>query len=391
MAKKMYDYVFVGAGLFNAVLASRAVKEGKKCLVIDSRSHIGGNCYTWKHDSGIIVHQYGAHIFHTSSRNVWDFVNRYAVFNRFTNSPIALYRLRETDSYEQYNLPFNMNTFRQLFNVSKPCDAYREIAIDVPRELVNAKPKNLEEQALQLAGKTIYEKLIKHYTEKQWGRSCTELDPSIIKRVPLRFRYDNNYFTDRYQGIPIGGYTKMIDNMFGGCEIQLGIDYLDEFEKLNGMCDHVFYSGCVARMFNYGDGYLNYRSLAFDTNYYNRNDTDRISYGNAVVNFTGPVEPYTRMIDHKYFDPSTEELDDSVITYEYPQEWKVGREMYYPVNDDRNMALYRFYADRVPHNITLTGRLGLYKYLDMDDTVELALEMPMSSRVEPWYKRLFHM
>ncbi len=367
----MYDLLIVGTGLYGAVFAAEARKRGLKCLMIEKRSHIGGNIYTEKM-SGINVHLYGAHIFHTDSKEAWDYVNQYAEFNRYTNSPVARYK------DELYNLPFNMNTFHGLWGVSTPEEAKRIIEEQTAeaRERIGDTPKNLEEQALLLGGKDIYEKLIKGYTEKQWGRKASDLPSFIIKRLPFRFIYDNNYFNDRYQGIPIGGYTGIIEKMVEGADIRLNTDFLTAKEDLLKEAGKVVYTGLIDRYFDYVYGPLEYRSLRFETETL---DTDNYQ-GNAVVNYTEYEIPYTRIIEHKHFEEfgSAEKTSDpgkTVITREYPSEWKMGDEPYYPVNNEKNNALYEKYralADET--GVLFGGRLGKYKYYDMDDVILSALE-----------------
>lgn len=358
----MYDYLIVGAGLYGAVFAREMTDRGFKCLVIDKRDHIAGNIYT-EEIEGINVHKYGAHIFHTSEKRVWDYVNRFAEFNRYTNSPVANYK------GELYNLPFNMNTFNKMWGVITPDEAAVKIAEQRAAAQVD-NPKNLEEQAINLVGIDIYEKLVKHYTEKQWGRPCDELPPFIIKRLPVRFTFDNNYFNDLYQGIAIGGYTQMVENMLKGIEVRLGVDYLENREELNGMSKTVVYTGPIDAYFGYALGYLQYRSVRFETE-----TLDTPNYqGNAVVNYTDADTPYTRIIEHKHFEYGTQEK--TVISREYSAEWKPGDEPYYPVNDDKNGDLYAKYkalADRET-NVIFGGRLAEYKYYDMDKVILSALQ-----------------
>ena len=358
----MYDYLIVGAGLYGATFARHAADNGKKCLVIDRRSHIGGNIYT-ENIEGINVHRYGAHIFHTSDKAVWDYVNRFAEFNRYTNSPMARY------GDEIYNLPFNMNTFSRLWNIRTPDEA-REIIERQRKEAGITEPENLEEQALSLVGRDIYEKLVRGYTEKQWGRPCTELPSFIIKRLPVRFTYDNNYFNDLYQGIPVGGYTAMVEKMLDGIEIRLNTDYFDSREELSALAEKVLFTGMIDRYFDYRFGELEYRSLRFETEVL---ECDNYQ-GNAVVNYTEYEVPYTRIIEHKHFEFGTQ--PKTVITKEYPAAWKQGDEPYYPVNDDRNNALYEKYKALAENekNVIFGGRLGLYKYMDMHHVVAAALK-----------------
>ena len=361
---KQYDYLIVGAGLFGAVFAQQATKAGKSCLVIDKRDHIAGNIYT-ENVEGINVHRYGAHIFHTNNKEVWDYVNQFAVFNRYTNSPVANYK------GELYNLPFNMNTFSKMWNIRTPQEAKNHIAQQIAA-LNITEPKNLEEQALSLVGTDVYEKLIKGYTEKQWGRNCTDLPSFIIKRLPLRFTYDNNYFNDRYQGIPIGGYTPIVEKMLAGADILTNTDYFEFIKEHPDVADKTVFTGQIDAFFDYKLGVLEYRSVRFETetlacpNY----------QGNAVINYTDAETPYTRIIEHKHFEfGSTEPGTKTVISREYSAEWKPGDEPYYPVNDDKNSALYAKYkalADAEPH-VVFGGRLGEYKYYDMDKVIESAL------------------
>lgn len=366
----MYDYLIVGTGLYGAVFAAEAKKAGKKCLAIDKRDHIGGNIYTEK-VHGINVHKYGAHIFHTDSDEAWDYVNQYVKFNRFSNSPVARY------GDELYNLPFNMNTFHQLWGVKTPEEAKKEIERQTgeARERIGNEPKNLEEQALLLGGKDIYEKLIKGYTEKQWGRKATELPSFIIRRLPFRFIYDNNYFNDKYQGIPIGGYTTLIEKLFEGTDIRLNTDFYKDKESLLSEADHVIFTGLIDEYFDYCYGPLEYRSLRFETEVM---DTDNYQ-GNAVVNYTEYEVPYTRIIEHRHFEEfgsytGESEKGKTVVTREYPATWKIGDEPYYPVNNEKNNALYEKYralADGT--GVHFGGRLGKYKYYDMDDVIIDAL------------------
>ena len=357
----MYDYLIVGAGLYGAVFAHEAKKAGKSVLVIDKRSHIAGNIYTKKVE-GIDVHVYGAHIFHTNNKEVWDYVNQFAVFNRYTNSPVANYQ------GELYNLPFNMNTFNKMWGVVTPDQARAKIE-EQKREANITEPQNLEEQAISLAGRDIYEKLVKGYTQKQWGRPCTELPAFIIKRLPLRFTFDNNYFNALYQGIPEDGYTAMVERMLEGIEVRLGVDYLKDREALSALAETVVYAGPIDAYFNYSLGYLEYRSVRFETEI-----LDMENYqGNAVVNYTDAETPFTRIIEHKHFVFGTQ--PKTVISREYSSEWEPGDEPYYPVNDSRNSTLYQRYkalADR-EKNVVFGGRLGEYKYYDMDKVIESAL------------------
>lgn len=358
----MYDYLIVGSGLFGAVFAREAAAKGKKCLVIDKRGHIGGNIYT-ESIEGINVHKYGAHIFHTSDRTVWDYVNRFAEFNNYVNSPVAVY------NDELYNLPFNMNTFSKMWGVKTPAEAKAIIAAQIA-ELNVGEPRDLEEQALKLVGTDVYEKLVKGYTEKQWGRPCNELPAFIIKRLPLRFRYDNNYFDDRYQGIPIGGYTRMIEKMLANAEVKLNTDYFDIVKNNTNIAAKTVFTGAVDEFFGYKFGALEYRSVRFETEI-----LDEENYqGNAVVNYTHRDVPYTRIIEHKHFEFG--EQPKTVISREYSAEWKPGAEPYYPVNNEKNNALYGKYEKLASgrKDVIFGGRLGLYRYLDMDKVVALALE-----------------
>lgn len=358
---KHYDYLIVGAGLYGAVFAQKAMEAGKTCLVIEKRDHIAGNIYT-EAVEGIQVHRYGAHIFHTNNDEVWNYVNRFATFNRYTNSPVANYK------GEIYNLPFNMNTFNKMWGVITPAEAQAEIERQRAAHYV-AEPKNLEEQAINLVGTDIYEKLVKHYTEKQWGRPCTELPAFIIKRLPVRFIYDNNYFNALYQGIPVGGYTAMVEKMLEGAEVKLGVDYLADKAAWDAVADKVVYTGPIDAYFGYKLGALAYRSVRFETE-----TLDMENYqGNAVVNYTDADTPYTRIIEHKHFEFGTQ--PKTVISREYSAEWKVGDEPYYPVNDEANGTLYQQYKALAEgeEKVLFGGRLGEYKYYDMDKVIEAAL------------------
>ena len=359
-----YDYLIVGAGLFGAVFAHEATARGKKCLVIDRRDHIAGNAYT-RSVEGINVHVYGAHIFHTSDKAVWEYVNQFAEFNNYINSPVARY------GDELYNLPFNMNTFSKLWNIATPDQAKAIIAGQVEKEHIG-EPANLEEQALKLVGRDIYEKLVKGYTEKQWGRSCRELPAFIIKRLPVRLMFDNNYFNALYQGIPDGGYTAMVAAMLEGVEVRLGVDYLQDKAELDALADTVVYTGPIDAYFGYRLGALQYRSVRFETE-----TLDCPNYqGNAVINYTDAETPYTRIIEHKHFEfGSTEPGTKTVISREYSAEWKPGDEPYYPVNDEANGALYARYKALADgeRGVIFGGRLGEYKYYDMDKVIESAL------------------
>lgn len=358
----MYDYVIVGAGLYGAVFAHEAKKAGKSCLVIDRRDHIGGNVYTERVED-INVHRYGAHIFHTSDQEVWDYVNQFATFNNYINAPVANYK------GELYNLPFNMNTFNKMWGVITPQQAKEKIA----QQIVDAgivEPKNLEEQAISLVGTDIYEKLVRDYTQKQWGRPCNELPAFIIKRLPVRFIYDNNYFNDRYQGIPEGGYTAMVEKLLEGCEVQLNTDYLAEKEKFDAMGEKVVFTGCIDEYFGYCYGPLKYRAVRFETEVL---DCDNFQ-GNAVVNFTDADTPYTRIIEHKHFEFGTQ--PKTVISREYSAEWQVGEEAYYPVNNEETKELYEKYRSKAAQeeNVLFGGRLGEFRYYDMDKVIRSALD-----------------
>lgn len=366
----MFDYLVVGAGLFGAVFAHEAHKRGKKVLVIDKRDHVAGNVYT-ENQGGINVHKYGAHIFHTSNKEVWDYIQQFAEFNRYTNSPVARYK------DELYNLPFNMNTFSQMWGVKTPAEALAKLneqKADAVASLNGREPANLEEQALSLVGRDVYEKLIKGYTEKQWGRKCTELPAFIIKRLPVRLVYDNNYFNDKYQGIPVGGYTQIVEKMLDGVEVRLGVDFFKERESLVASAKKVVFTGMIDEYYGYKFGELEYRSLRFETE-----DLPQENYqGNAVVNYTEACVPYTRIIEHKHFEFGCQggsATDHTVVTREYPATWKHGDEPYYPMNDERNNALYAKYkvlAD-AESNVIFGGRLGMYKYFDMHHVIAEAL------------------
>lgn len=370
-----YDYLIVGVGLYGAVFAHEMKRQGRQVLVIDRRKHIAGNIYT-EQILDIQVHKYGAHIFHTSNRKIWDYVNQFAEFNHYINSPIAYYK------GELYNLPFNMNTFYKMWGVVTPDQARARIAEQIASMHIT-QPKNLEEQALSLVGTDVYEKLVKGYTEKQWGRDCKELPAFIIKRLPLRFTYDNNYFNDRYQGIPVGGYTAMVEKMLQGIEVRTGISYREfatERETAEGVCavDHagniyrkVVYTGMLDEYFDFSLGHLAYRSLRFETEELPACDNYQ---GNAVVNYTEREVPYTRVIEHKHFEFGTR--PGTVITREYPAEWREGDEPYYPVNDERNDALLKAYQElaRKKENVIFGGRLGQYRYYDMDKVIQAALD-----------------
>ena len=358
----MYDYLVVGAGLYGAVFTREAIKAGKKVLVIDKREHIGGNIYT-EEVEGIQVHRYGAHIFHTSNKKVWEYIQQFAEFNNYVNSPIANYK------GEIYNMPFNMNTFSKIWNIVTPEEAL--VKIEEQRAEIKGEPQNLEEQAISLVGRDIYEKLVKGYTEKQWGRDCKELPASIIRRLPVRFTYNNNYFNDRYQGIPEGGYTAVIERMLEGADVILQEDYLKNKQEWDKKAEKIIYTGPVDAYFDYTYGPLEYRSVRFETEI-----LDKENYqGNAVVNYTDRETPYTRVIEHKHFEFGTQKK--TVISREYSSEWKLGDEPYYPVNDAKNTELYQKYkilADQ-EEKVIFGGRLGEYKYYDMDKVIAVALDM----------------
>lgn len=360
-----YDYLIVGAGLFGSVFAHEMNRRGKKCLLIDKRDHIAGNIYT-EERLGISVHCYGAHIFHTSDRKIWDYIGQFAQFNHYINSPVAVYQ------DELYNLPFNMNTFSKLWHIKTPTEA-KAIIEKQRAESSGAEPKNLEEQALSLVGRDVYEKLIKGYTEKQWGRPCSELPAFLIKRLPLRFTYDNNYFKDPCQGIPVGGYTKIVEKLLEGSDVETGVSW-EEFQKKNRdiTYDKLLYTGMIDEYFGCRLGALEYRSLRFETE---ELPLEENYQGNAVVNYTEREIPYTRIIEHKHFEFGSQ--PGTVITREYPAEWKKGDEPYYPVNDERNNKLYEAYRELAgkEKNVLFGGRLGQYRYFDMDKTIAAALEM----------------
>ena len=358
-----YDCLVVGAGLYGAVCAQEMAARGKSVLVVDRRRHIGGNCYT-EEIAGINVHMYGAHIFRTSRRDVWDYVRRFAEFNHFVNSPIALYHGKA------YNMPFNMNTFNRIWGVVTPAEAAAKIA-EQRREIVG-EPRNLEEKAISLVGRDVYEILVREYTEKQWGRPCRELPAFIIRRLPVRFTYDNNYYNDPYQGIPVGGYTAIVEKMLKGCEVRLGVDFLEDRAELARIAERIVFTGAIDEYYGFCLGPLEYRSLRFE----HRTMEGVANFqGVAVVNYTDGTVPYTRSIEHKHFEFGTQ--PSTVVSYEYPFEWKVGVEPYYPINDERNQALYDRYAalaaERDPH-VFFGGRLGRYRYTDMQDTIIAAHE-----------------
>ena len=360
----MYDYLIVGAGLFGATVANRAKAQGKKVLVIDKRDHIAGNVYTEKVE-GINVHKYGAHIFHTDYKSIWEYVNSFVEFNRYTNSPVA--RIGN----EIYNLPFNMNTFSKIWpDVFTPEDAQKRID-EERKEMLGKKPKNLEEQAISLVGRSIYEKLIKGYTEKQWGRKCKDLPADIIKRLPVRFIYDNNYFNDKYQGIPIGGYTELVNHMLDDIEVRLNTDFFEHTKKKK-QAKKIVYTGMIDEYFNFKFGRLEYRSLKFDTKTINNENFQ----GNAVVNYTGTEVDYTRVIEHKHFE-FVENNPKTIVTYEYPDDWTPEKEAYYVINDEKNDKLAEKYRElaKQEKNVIFGGRLAEYKYYDMDDVIKSAFEV----------------
>lgn len=364
----MYDYLVVGAGLFGSVFAHEAASKGKKVLVIDKRPNIAGNVYT-EDIEGIHVHKYGAHIFHTNNSTVWNYIQQFATFNRFTNSPVANYH------GELYSLPFNMYTFNKMWGVVTPEEAASKIE-EQKKAAGITEPKNLEEQAISLVGTDIYEKLIKGYTEKQWGRPCTELPAFIIKRLPVRLTFDNNYFNALYQGIPVGGYTKMVENMLKGIEVRVGVDYLESKKELNRIADKVIYTGPIDAYFDYCLGNLEYRSVRFETEVLDKPNFQ----GNAAVNYTDRETPWTRIIEHKWFqfgkDDEGNDLPKTIISREYSSEWKPGDEPYYPVNDEKNGELYKKYRELADkeEKVVFGGRLGEYKYYDMDKVIESALK-----------------
>ncbi|WP_026760524.1 UDP-galactopyranose mutase [Selenomonas ruminantium] len=357
----MYDYLIVGSGLFGSVFAHEAALKGKSVLVVERREHVGGNIYC-EEKEGINIHKYGAHIFHTSYKNVWEYVNQFVEFNQYVNSPVANYK------GELYNLPFNMNTFTKLWGVVTPHEAADKIAQQ--RTAIKGEPHNLEEQAISLVGTDIYTKLIKGYTEKQWGRSCTELPAFIIKRLPVRYTFDNNYFNDRYQGIPIGGYNKLIEGLLEGIEVRTGVDYNMSRAELDGLAKKIIYTGPVDAYFDYKLGQLEYRGLKFETE-----RLEEVNHqGVAVMNYTEHDIPYTRVIEHKHFEFGTQPV--TYVTREYPADWKPGEEAYYPVNNEKNQSLYQKYAELAQQekNVIFGGRLAEYKYYDMDDVIKSALE-----------------
>ena len=358
----MYDYLVVGSGLFGSIFAYEAKKRGKRVLIVERRNHIGGNIYCEKKD-GINIHKYGAHIFHTSLENVWNYVNRFVTFNNYVNSPVANYK------GQLYNLPFNMNTFSKLWGVVTPAQAAAKIAEQ--RKVIHGEPSNLEEQAISLVGTDIYMKLIKGYTEKQWGRSCTELPAFIIKRLPVRYTFDNNYFNDRYQGIPEGGYNQIIEKLLNGIEVRLGVDFNEKRAEYNTIANKIIYTGPVDAYFGYKLGQLEYRGLKFETE---KLEMDNYQ-GIAVMNYTEREVPYTRVIEHKHFEFGTQPV--TYVTKEYPSDWKPGDEAYYPVNNEKNQNLYQKYAELANEegNVIFGGRLAEYKYYDMDKVIESALQL----------------
>ncbi|WP_297982004.1 UDP-galactopyranose mutase [uncultured Methanobrevibacter sp.] len=358
-----YDYLIVGSGLFGSVFAYEMNKKGKKCLVIEKRDHIGGNVYTEEKEC-INVHKYGAHIFHTNNKEIWNYINQFAEFNRYTNSPVANF------NGELYNLPFNMNTFYQMWGVKNPDEAKAKIE-EQKSEANIIEPKNLEEQAISLVGKDIYEKLVKGYTEKQWGKKCEELPSFIIKRLPVRFTFDNNYFNDLFQGIPIGGYTKIIEKMLEGIEVRLNIDFFDDKEKWLSIADKVLFTGMIDQYYDYCFGELEYRGLQFEFE-----TLDMENYqGNAVINYTDAETPFTRIIEHKHFESS--ESQKTIITREYPKTWEKGEEAYYPLNDEKNSELFDKYQclAKKEEKVVFGGRLGMYQYFDMWKVIEEALKL----------------
>lgn len=358
----MLNYLIIGSGLFGSVFAHEAKKQGKSVLVLERRNHIGGNVYN-EEKEGICIHKYGAHIFHTDYKDVWDYVNQFVEFNNYVNSPIANY------NGELYNLPFNMNTFSKMWGVATPAEAAAIIAEQ--RKVITGKPKNLEEQAISLVGTDIYTKLIKGYTEKQWGRSCTELPAFIIQRLPVRYTFDNNYFNDRYQGIPVGGYNKLINALLDGIEVRLGVDYNLQRKEYQDIAETVVYTGAIDAYFDYCFGPLEYRSLRFETERLEEENHQ----GVAVMNYTDRETPYTRSIEHKHFEFGKQPV--TYVTKEYPADWKPGDEAYYPVNDEKNQKLYTQYAElaKKEKNVIFGGRLAEYKYYDMDDVIKRALDM----------------
>ena len=362
MKMKQYDYLIVGSGLFGCVFAHEANKAGKKCLVIDKRNHLGGNIYN-EEIEGIHVHTYGPHIFHTSNEEVWNYVNQFVEFNDYINSPIANYK------GELYHLPFNMNTFHEMWGVETAEEA--KAIINEQKEVIQGEPKNLEEQAISLVGTDIYEKLVKGYTEKQWGRDCKDLPTFIIERLPVRFTYDNNYFNDTYQGIPIGGYNVLVEKLLDGVDTETGVDYLENRDKYDALADKVVYTGMIDAYYNYQFGKLEYRSLKFETEVLDKEKFQETT----IVNYTDRETPYTRIIEHKYFEFGKQ--PKTVITREYPDYFEEGKEPYYPINDEKNQNLYQQYKELADNeeNVLFGGRLGAYVYYDMDKVIESALNM----------------
>lgn len=360
------DYLVVGAGLFGSVFAHEMRKRGKRVLVVDRRRHIGGNCYTEDVD-GINVHMYGAHIFRTSRKGIWDYIRQFAEFNHFVNSPIANYHGK------LYNMPFNMNTFNRIWGVKTPAEA--KAKIEEQRKEITGEPRNLEEQAISLVGRDVYEILIREYTEKQWGRPCRELPASIIRRLPVRFIFDNNYFRDPYQGIPIGGYTQIFEKLLEGCEVRLGVDYLKDRAELEPLAGRILYTGAIDEYYDFKFGPLEYRSLRFE--HKRISDTDNLQ-GVAVVNYTSKDEPYTRSIEHKHFEFGTQPT--TVVSYEYSLEWEPGVEPYYPINDTKNQTRYEQYRELAAKDpkVTFGGRLGAYRYTDMQDAIADSLDLVKS-------------
>ncbi len=363
-----YDYLIVGAGLFGSIFAHEMTKKGKKCLVIERRNHIGGNVYT-ELEENINVHKYGAHIFHTNNKDVWQYINQFADFNRYTNSPVANYK------GELYNLPFNMNTFYQMWGVKTPQEAKAKINNQKAESKIE-NPQNLEEQAISLIGKDIYEKLVKGYTEKQWGRKCDELPSFIIKRLPVRYTFDNNYFNDLYQGIPIGGYTKIIEKMLENIEVKLNTDFFDDKEKWLNIADKIIFTGMIDQYYDYCYGELEYRGLNFE---FETLDMENFQ-GNAVINYTDAETPFTRIIEHKHFEDS--DSPKTIITREYPKNWKKGEEAYYPLNDEKNSELFMKYRELAEKEdkVIFGGRLGMYQYFDMWQVIDEALKVVNSMK-----------
>lgn len=357
-----FDYLIVGSGLFGSIFAYEATKKGNKCLIIDKRSHVGGNIYC-ENKEGIDIHKYGAHIFHTNNKDVWEYINQFVDFNNYVNSPVANYR------GEIYNLPFNMNTFSKMWNIATPQEA--KAIIDKQKQVIKDEPKNLEEQAISLVGTDIYTKLIKGYTEKQWGRDCKKLPAFIIKRLPVRYTYDNNYFNARYQGIPIGGYNQIIEKLLDNCDVELNVDFIEQREKYQNIASKIIFTGAIDSYFDYKFGQLEYRGLRFETE---RLEQDNYQ-GVAVMNFTDRMIPYTRVIEHKHFEFGTQSI--TYITKEYPEDWYLGKEAYYPVNDNKNQKLYQKYLElaKQENNVIFGGRLGEYKYYDMDKVIESVLNL----------------